>query len=149
MADATKIVVLYSIWESLIPKVEVAGSIPVSRSLLANLLVGATILESSSAPDGCASARGRRVTLRGDKGVALYANDLDDMTCLVPGCQCDGRTLYIHSRCHPQAPTWARYTHGTAALVVECTKCGEAVAEFALSVKETYGPRSRAAAQGV
>jgi hypothetical protein len=70
--------------------------------------------------------------------MALYATDVDRMKCRVKGCGCDQRTLYFRSRCHPKAPTWARYDVGSAVLVVECATCTRMVAEFALSVGERW-----------
>lgn len=53
----------------------------------------------------------------------FYGNDLDSMQCSNPGCTEDHGELYIHSRCHPESPTWARYEKG--ALTIVCAECGQ------------------------
>lgn len=73
--------------------------------------------------------------------MALDANELDDMTCTAPGCGCGG-ALYVHSRCHPNAPTWARYMRGSAVLELMCCECATVITSVALTVS---GPANRAA----
>jgi hypothetical protein len=57
-------------------------------------------------------------------GMIVTRDRLDQMTCSHgrhdDGERCDG-SLYMHSNCHPDRPTWAVYQNGT--LRVECSKC--------------------------
>lgn len=60
---------------------------------------------------------------------ALTARDFNGMTCAIPDCdhsQHRGGALYLHSRCHPSSPTWARYDNGL--VIVECAICREEIA---------------------
>jgi len=66
----------------------------------------------------------------------LYANDLDEIRCSVPGCKCGTEGIYFHSRCHRQSPTWARYKRGSGLLEIVCAKCDELVLQVALSVRD-------------
>jgi hypothetical protein len=62
--------------------------------------------------------------------MALYKEGLKDLKCPcgVPGCE---DPLYMHSKCHPEAPTWARYFDGV--LTIECSVCRKVIAEFAVA----------------
>lgn len=40
--------------------------------------------------------------------------------------------LYIHSRCHPTAPTWAVFEKETATMRIECDECGTLVIRVGL-----------------
>ena len=43
--------------------------------------------------------------------------------------QCgDDSSLYLHSRCHPESPTWAVLSGAT--LTIECAECEKVVARF-------------------
>jgi hypothetical protein len=62
--------------------------------------------------------------------VSLHREDLDALTnrCSVPGCtrtRHDGE-IWLHSRCHPSAPTWACYRGGR--LRIECARCKRPIA---------------------
>jgi hypothetical protein len=52
--------------------------------------------------------------------MAVYRDTLDRMGCAVCHGE-EGGPLYLHSRCHPRAATWARYEDGV--LTVECAEC--------------------------
>lgn len=40
----------------------------------------------------------------------------------------DDSSVYLHSRCHPEAPTWAVLSGDI--LTIECAVCSEAVKRF-------------------
>ena len=44
--------------------------------------------------------------------------------CQEPGCGCGGR-LILHSRCHPEAPTWVILDRDVALVV--CSVCGNTI----------------------
>lgn len=58
--------------------------------------------------------------------MALTRAQLDDMVCGIPGCTHSEHPLYLHSRCHPDVPTWARYEDGE--VIITCAKCVKVVA---------------------
>lgn len=57
----------------------------------------------------------------------VFKEDLDEAMkhgCQKPGCNHEGHdTLYLHSRCHPQARAEVSYTVGSGHLVVACAHC--------------------------
>jgi hypothetical protein len=61
----------------------------------------------------------------------LTRADLDRTTCDSPGCNCSTGGIYFHSRCHPDAPTWARYENSI--LTVECAVCETTVTEIVVA----------------
>lgn len=62
-----------------------------------------------------------------------FAEDLDQMECDVPGCDCRSRDaeIYLRSRCHPDVPTWASYRAGV--LSTWCAACGRQVSAVAVA----------------
>jgi hypothetical protein len=59
--------------------------------------------------------------------------DLDRLGCDVAGCDHtthDGE-VYLHSRCHPDVPTWSSYRAGV--LSVWCAACGRQVCAVAVA----------------
>lgn len=40
------------------------------------------------------------------------------------------QAMFLHSRCHPSAPTWVSFTHGEDGvdIEVECSECSRTVA---------------------
>lgn len=44
--------------------------------------------------------------------------------------------LYLHSRCHPDLPTWAVYNKATGVLTVECASCKATVARLRIAEDE-------------
>lgn len=65
----------------------------------------------------------------------LYREDFegDGARCTVPGCEHGGDTceLYLHSVCHPCAPTWARVRGDV--LTIECAICRRKIGAFVLA----------------
>ena len=61
-----------------------------------------------------------------ERAVPLTREYLDEAICSTPGCDEEHGPLYLHSRCHPEAPTWTLYEDGV--LRVECAECREEVA---------------------
>jgi len=55
------------------------------------------------------------------------------LKCSRPGCNCTG-PLYIHGRCHPDAPTWAIVDHGV--LTIECAECKKLITKFKLAKED-------------
>lgn len=52
-------------------------------------------------------------------------------------CGCSEDTLYLHSRCHIQHPTWAVLIDGGKRLRIECAVCGAEVGTFPLATGES------------
>lgn len=48
---------------------------------------------------------------------------MDDVTCSCDKPTCEHSVLYLHSRCHPDSPTWVRYVKGSGELEVLCAEC--------------------------
>ena len=63
----------------------------------------------------------------------LYKEDMKDLrcTCGHPGCE---DPLYLHPKCHIEAPTWAKYFDGI--LTIECIECEQIIAEFAIASRD-------------
>jgi len=63
----------------------------------------------------------------------LYREDFERETCAVPGCDCTAHDteMYIHARCHPDAPTWTIYSDG--ALRVVCVECERPICEVSVA----------------
>ncbi|MHC4550592.1 MAG: hypothetical protein ACYTEZ_17655 [Planctomycetota bacterium] len=62
-----------------------------------------------------------------------FVEDLDRLGCDVAGCDHtthDGE-VYLHSRCHPDVPTWSSYRAGV--LSVWCAACGRQVCAVAVA----------------
>lgn len=49
--------------------------------------------------------------------------------------------LYLHGRCHMQAPTWVAYDFDRQRLTVYCAECKRVVVSFPLT-REQYGQAS-------
>lgn len=67
----------------------------------------------------------------------LTRKDLDPLVCSTPGCDCEG-DLVLHSRCHPDAATWARYNKATGNLELSCAVCEHVIAVIGVA-GETAG----------
>lgn len=59
--------------------------------------------------------------------MVLYKEDLDDMVCAGGH---GSKDLWLHSACHIETPTWAKY--GGGVLRIRCANCGRVVAEIAV-----------------
>lgn len=68
--------------------------------------------------------------------VPVYADDLPQR-CEVPDCKSHGQhahgPLFLHSRCHPDKPTWVRLDGDVA--TVECAVCRKPVVRLRLARK--------------
>jgi hypothetical protein len=65
-----------------------------------------------------------------------FAEDLDGVQCNVEGCDHashDGE-IFLHSRCHPQAPTWSSYRAGV--MTVSCAVCGRHICAVAVATRD-------------
>lgn len=52
---------------------------------------------------------------------------LDGMSCAKPGCDHSTHEgLWLHSKCHPPAPTWCYYKDGI--LTITCAECEKPIA---------------------
>jgi hypothetical protein len=58
---------------------------------------------------------------------ALTRKDLDPLVCSTPGCACEGNFI-MHSRCHPDDPTWVTYNKTTGNLELSCATCEHVIA---------------------
>lgn len=68
----------------------------------------------------------------------LFSEDLDaqiECGCSEPDCDCQTGMFFLHSRCHPQAGTWAAYERGSNTLSIFCAECGAPVVEVAVASK--------------
>lgn len=65
--------------------------------------------------------------------MTLTRRQLDQAQCEVPDCKHDSHDskLFLHSRCHPKAPTWAVYEAGV--ITVLCAECDELIIEIAVA----------------
>jgi len=67
----------------------------------------------------------------------LNRKDLDRITagkCSEPKCaEAHGGLLFFHSKCHPDAPTWASYQHESGVVKVECATCRAFIFDFKVS----------------
>lgn len=63
----------------------------------------------------------------------LYKEELDKAkcTCGQPGCD---HSIFIHSQCHIEAPTWCEYSNGF--LKITCSKCGKVTGLIAVATRE-------------
>lgn len=43
-------------------------------------------------------------------------------------CDASSSVVYLHSICHPEAPTWAKWN--SDALIIECAECKKEVTRF-------------------
>jgi hypothetical protein len=78
-----------------------------------------------------------------------FKEDLDQLGCGVPGCEHshhDG--IYLHARCHLDAPTWASYREGV--LTLTCSRCGRHVDAVAIAARPPArsSPRSSTRPRG-
>lgn len=58
----------------------------------------------------------------------MKASDLDRIAsrgCQAKDCDHGGPRMYMHSRCHPDFPTWTFYHEGK--LTVECAVCRQPI----------------------
>lgn len=66
----------------------------------------------------------------------LTRNRLDLMaTAGCEACGHDSHVIFFHSRCHPKAATWAKYTSGDGVLTITCSVCERIIAEVQVSEK--------------
>lgn len=55
---------------------------------------------------------------------------LDNMLCSNPNCDHTSHDseMYIHSNCHPEAPTWCIYDGGVLSVI--CSECENYIADI-------------------
>jgi len=58
----------------------------------------------------------------------IYKEDLGPISECV--CGCDAKETWMHSKCHPQSPTWVKLTGDV--LSIFCSTCNELIASFAV-----------------
>jgi hypothetical protein len=63
----------------------------------------------------------------------LTKTALDRMQCGQPGCREPHDALYLHGRCHPDSPTWARYENGSVTVECAAANCGKIIAVIAVA----------------
>ena len=61
--------------------------------------------------------------------MALSQKQLNATGCSKPNCDHDHTVLFLHSVCHPNAGTRARYNKLTGLLTIVCKRCDMLVAE--------------------
>ena len=64
----------------------------------------------------------------------LYLEDFASSVCDCGSSDCD---MYVHSECHPEYPTWTRFSVENKCLEVVCCECDALVARLALKSKFT------------
>lgn len=54
--------------------------------------------------------------------------------CERPGCDHKDHSnlIYLHTRCHPKAPPWAKYEHG-GTIMLECSLCRRPLVRIAVA----------------
>jgi hypothetical protein len=58
----------------------------------------------------------------------IYKEDLESVgKC---SCGCDAEETWMHSKCHPQSPTWVKLAGDV--LSIFCSTCNEFIADFAV-----------------
>lgn len=69
------------------------------------------------------------------------------MTPLIPEeceeCGNEDGDLYLHSKCHPETPTWAKliFVNKVAAkIAIECAKCEKTIATLHLRADDPFSP---------
>lgn len=75
-----------------------------------------------------------------------FREDLDQLGCGVPDCghsHHDG--IYLHARCHIEAPTWACYREGV--LTLTCSRCGRHVDAVAVAPRPPVRTNGRPGAR--
>lgn len=70
------------------------------------------------------------------KNLALTREQLDKMTCSVPGCAHETHPLVLHGRCHPKSPQSVRMSIDERALEVSCKSCGAFISLLAVALEE-------------
>lgn len=65
--------------------------------------------------------------------MALYKEDLKDLKCScgMPGCE---GSIFIHPRCHPDAPVEVSYFDGV--FKVACARCSQEICSIAVASKK-------------
>ena len=64
---------------------------------------------------------------------ALTQVELDQMVCSNPECTAPHDALVLHSRCHPDDPTWTEYDKAQGAVRVFCATCQRTVGVIAVA----------------
>jgi hypothetical protein len=68
----------------------------------------------------------------------LTRAELDRTQCETPDCDHTAHdSLYLHSHCHPETPTWSIYNAVSGTLRIECAACGNEIVRIAVAA----GPR--------
>jgi hypothetical protein len=62
---------------------------------------------------------------------ALTQKDMNRGRCAVEGCDHSGhdQTLFLHGKCHPQAPVEASYSKTTGTITIRCYRCHALITE--------------------
>ena len=63
----------------------------------------------------------------------VYREQLDQMGCGTPGCDCTDGPLHLHGKCHPTSPTTTAYVGGD--IVVSCYVCEKEIGRFPVASK--------------
>jgi hypothetical protein len=59
----------------------------------------------------------------------LDRKELESLGCDCDECQ-ESEIAFLHSHCHPDAPTWAVYNRRSGVLRIDCAQCGKFIADF-------------------
>jgi len=77
-----------------------------------------------------------------DLGMKLYGKiahiegsfDSDEEISIEQCANCNDK-IYIHSKCHPESPTWAIYSSERETVMIECAECRSELITFRLNPK--------------
>jgi hypothetical protein len=71
--------------------------------------------------------------------MSVYKEDMDVWRCTVPNCEHrDHSIMWIHARCHPEAPVQVCYVKERGVLRVECLKCKRLIVEVAVAPQPVH-----------
>jgi hypothetical protein len=65
-------------------------------------------------------------------GMIVDKDILNNAACDNPDCGHDHSTLFLHSNCHNEAPTWTRYQKDIETLIITCAECDEEIIRIRL-----------------
>jgi hypothetical protein len=60
----------------------------------------------------------------------LARDQLDQLRCATPGCDCDGSEFFFSANCHPDAAVDVRYRRADGAMILTCNACERPVASI-------------------
>ena len=61
-----------------------------------------------------------------------------ELGCTDPNCTIDHSqdVLYVHAKCHPQAPVWVCFLKGKNTAAILCAECNEPIIYLAIGARD-------------